>query len=283
MAGQKGTESEHRRQRRLRWDLLLAAACIAAASVIIVGFGTGRAENDIMGQARQMLGMKAVSDWHPPVIVAVWRGLYAITGSVGSLFALQIILYFLGVFLMAVFAHRRLKSRLGSVAVLVVSASPWAYSALNTPWKDTIMAAALLIAAGAVALARPRGGKSLLLIILALAMLVFATLERKNGIAAVVPICAYIGYRFSQDAVRALRRSAPRKLQEPKKLRRTATAAAAAVPIVAVGGERRRWSTPASGRGLMSRRPTKPTRCCSTTSCSRFRRMSSIELMSRTT
>lgn len=218
------------------WDVLLGVIAASLALVLIIGFGTGRAEYDIIEQFKQMNRLKPVTDWHPPVIVAVWRALYGATGSVGSLVAFLIILYFLGVLLWALFVHRRLGSRLGSLAVFAVSISPWAYSQLNTPWKDSIMAAALLVGAAAAALYRPATRGSWMWVVAAVLMLVFAALVRKNAIAAVVPICVFLGWRLTPSIKSLVRKRIPAEFPGRSALRASAKPLVAGFLMVVVGG-----------------------------------------------
>ena len=96
---------------RSRWSLLLFVLTALCVGITIVGFGTGRAEFDIIEQFRQVVGQKQMSDWHPPIIAVVWKGLYGATGWIGSLFAFSVILYFCGVLLIAQYVHRRLSAR----------------------------------------------------------------------------------------------------------------------------------------------------------------------------
>lgn len=182
--------------RSIFWEVGLLLLCLAIAAATYLGFYPGRAEFDISEQAKQMLGMKNLSDWHPPIVAILWRGLYALTGKLGSLLAFQLGIYFLAVFLLAVFAHRILKSKWASLAMIAILVSPWAYSQLNTLWKDTIMAAALLLATGCLALVVPRKKKTYWFVIPAVALLIFATLVRKNAAVAVVPMCVYLAWRL---------------------------------------------------------------------------------------
>lgn len=193
---------------RSRWDLLLLVLTALCAGITIIGFGTGRAEFDIIEQFRQVVGQKQMSDWHPPIIAVVWKGLYGATGWIGSLFAFSVILYFCGVLLIARSVHRRLGSRVGSLAVIAVSVSPWAYSQINTPWKDTILTGALLVACGCAMHIRrgDRSKRTVVLALLTLVVLIFATLVRKNAIAAVVPICFYLAWQLWPIAEGAMRK-----------------------------------------------------------------------------
>ena len=198
---------------RSRWDLLLLVLTAFCTGITIIGFGTGRAEFDIIEQFRQVVGQRQMSDWHPPIIAVVWKGLYGATGWIGSLFAFSVILYFCGVLLIARSVHRRLGSRVGSLAVIAVSVSPWAYSQINTPWKDTILTGALLTGCGCAMLTRrgTRSKRTVVLALLTLVVLIFATLVRKNAIAAVVPICFYLAWQLRPLVEGTLRKMRARR------------------------------------------------------------------------
>lgn len=198
---------------RSRWSLLLFVLTALCAGITIIGFGTGRAEFDIIEQFRQVTGQKQMSDWHPPIIAVVWKGLYGATGWIGSLFAFSTLLYFCGVLLIARSVHRQLGSRVGSLGIIAVSISPWAYSQINIPWKDTILTGALLVACGCAMHIR-RGSQSkrtAVLVLFTLGTLIFATLVRKNAISAVVPICFYLAWQLAPIAEGVLRKLRARR------------------------------------------------------------------------
>ncbi|MCG7297754.1 glycosyltransferase family 39 protein [Brevibacterium sp. ACRRH] len=217
----------------LLWDVGLLLLCLAIATVTFLGFYPGRAEHDISEQAKQMLGMKNLSDWHPPIVAILWRGLYAVTGKLGSLLAFQLGIYFLAVFLLAVFAHRILKSKWASLAMIAISVSPWAYSQLNTLWKDTIMAAALLLATGCLALLVPKKKKTYWFVLPAVALLIFATLVRKNAFVAVVPMCVFLAWRLVPGIRWRVERISRQKLNRKIRVRKSVLATLICVVAIA--------------------------------------------------
>ncbi len=218
------TERRLRFDSRLLWDLLLLVMCMALATVTFLGFYPGRAEYDISEQAKQMLGMKNLSDWHPPIVAVLWRGLYTVTGELASLLAFQISAYFLAVFLLAVFTHRILKRRWASLAMIAILVSPWAYSQLGVMWKDTIMAATLLLAAGCLALIVPKKKKTYWFVIPAVALLIFATLVRKNAVVAVVPMCVFLAWRLVPGIRWRIERVTRQKLNTKIRVRKSVLA-----------------------------------------------------------
>lgn len=74
----------------LAWDLLLALFTVAWSFVFLRLFWPGRVNVDIANQYLQATGKIPYSDWHPPVMSAVWRILIDITGDPGSLLLLQV-------------------------------------------------------------------------------------------------------------------------------------------------------------------------------------------------
>ncbi|AOP54749.1 hypothetical protein [Brevibacterium aurantiacum] len=98
----------------LAWDAFLALMTLVPALVFTTLFFPGRANVDIGNQYAQATGDIPFSDWHPPVMSAVWRVLISITGEAGSLFvpktwplwipALGLLVYAFGLRKNAIFA-----------------------------------------------------------------------------------------------------------------------------------------------------------------------------------
>lgn len=182
------------RHSKLVWDAFLLALCIISCITFSVGFFPGRAELDIVTQANQALAKSPLMDWHPPIMAVVWRALYLVTGTLGSLLVLQISLYFLGALLFSVYTHRKLRSKVSSIAVLSCFISPWSLSQLNIMWKDTQMTVTLLAACGFVSLISRRNRWSFTLLLPVIFLLTYAIGVRKNAVAALLPICIYIAW-----------------------------------------------------------------------------------------
>ncbi|WP_240372712.1 glucosyltransferase domain-containing protein [Brevibacterium zhoupengii] len=177
----------------IAWDAFLALLTLVPAVVFTALFFPGRANVDIGNQYAQATGDIPFSDWHPPVMSAVWRVLISITGAAGSLFVLQVVILALACWALGVIVHRWGAPRWVSLLGPAIMATPWVVSQMTTMWKDTQMAVAMLLAVVLLIITRfvP---KTWLLWIPALVLLVYAFGLRKNAIFAIVPIAVYIGY-----------------------------------------------------------------------------------------
>lgn len=177
----------------LAWDVFLALLTLVPSLVFIKLFLPGRANVDIGNQYAQATGDIPFSDWHPPVMSAVWRVLISITGAAGSLFVLQVVILAFACWALGVIVHRWGAPRWVSLVGPAIMATPWVMSQMTTMWKDTQMAVAMLLAVVLLIITRfiP---KTWLLWIPALVLLVYAFGLRKNAIFAIVPIAVYFGY-----------------------------------------------------------------------------------------
>lgn len=176
------------------WDAVLALVTAAIGAYLVHAFYPGRANNDIVNQAQQALGEIPYSDWHPPVVAALWEWLIGLTGEIGSLLVVQLVLMSLGSFGLGLLVHHRLASRLGSFLAVLLPVFPWSLSQLNIMWKDVQMATAFLLAVVLVFLVRLRPRALWVLLVPAAVLLVYGTLARKNAVFALVPIAVYLGW-----------------------------------------------------------------------------------------
>ncbi|WP_166973305.1 hypothetical protein [Brevibacterium atlanticum] len=180
-------------RRPLLWDLLLGVLVVAWSMIFLRLFWPGRANVDIANQYLQATGKTPVTDWHPPVMSAVWRMLMAVTGAQGSLLLLQVVLLAAAAWAIGVLVHRSGAPKWVSLLGPGMMVTPWVVSQMTTLWKDTQMAVALLLGIVLIMITRfvP---KSWLLWLPALVLLVYAVGVRKNAVFAVVPIAVYGGW-----------------------------------------------------------------------------------------
>ncbi|WP_172170720.1 hypothetical protein [Brevibacterium sp. CT2-23B] len=181
----------------LAWDLLLALFTVAWSFIFLRLFWPGRVNVDIANQYLQATGKIPYSDWHSPVMSAVWRILIDITGDPGSLLLLQVGLLAAAAWGIGVLVHRSGAPRWVSLLGPTIMVTPWVVSQMTTLWKDTQMAVAILLAVVLIMITRfvP---KTWLLWLPALALLVYAVGVRKNAVFAVVPIAVYGGWCLLQ-------------------------------------------------------------------------------------
>ena len=176
----------------LLWDVLLAMLTAVWSLLFIRLFSPGRVNVDIAEQYLQATGERPFTDWHPPVMGMLWRGLLALTGQVGSLLVLQVSVLAVASWLIGVLVHRTGAPRWVSLLGPAIMATPWVLSQMTTLWKDTQMAVALLLGTVFIAITR-LVPKTWPLWIPASALLVYAVAVRKNAVFAVVPIAVFGG------------------------------------------------------------------------------------------
>lgn len=185
------------------WDALTAVLCGLLALAVVRVYYPGRANADIVSQARQALGEEPYSDWHPPLVSAVWEILIDLTGEIGSLLVVQVGMLFFAAWLLAVLLHRRAGRRALSLLGVALPLLPWALSQIGMLWKDTQMAVALLLAVVLLFLIRPERRLSLLLLVPSGLLLLFAIGARKNAVFAIVPIAVYIAWLLLRAVFRS--------------------------------------------------------------------------------
>ena len=127
----------------------------------------------------------AFDDWHPPAMEWVWRRLIALRPGPAPMLVLQVGLYWLG---FALLAARALATRRVRLAVLIVLPAllPFALATLGSVLKDSLMAGALLAAAGLTGWVGRDGRWGLRLAVIAL--LLFAATLRFNALLAALPL-----------------------------------------------------------------------------------------------
>lgn len=143
-------------------------------------------------QLRQTLGDQPVTDWHPPVMVLLWRVLIHTTGAVSAMAALQAAVLWGSLWLLAWLVWKKTDSRGLSLAVLAVGLAPHVMNFTGVVWKDVHMAYALLAVVAIALTARelPAGRTKTrwALLVLGVLFLAYAVLVRKNGFPAALPV-----------------------------------------------------------------------------------------------
>lgn len=175
----------------------LAAGLLCAGTLAF--FWPGVAMYDSVAQYQQVLS-GAYDDWHPPVMARLWALLHLGWAGQAPMFALQILLYWIGLGLFAAALARR-GAHIAAMGALALGLWPpflgWQVEVL----KDGQMAGALLAATGLAAWWRlqplpsrgtrdSRGGGTMPRWTFALValLLVYATLLRFNAMFATVPL-----------------------------------------------------------------------------------------------
>ena len=178
------------------WGLgAVAAVCCLTTTIV---FAPGYMSPDTIDQLQQAMDRRPLTDWHPPVLSLVWRALIAVTGMPASMAALQSVVFWGALWVVAWCVWDLTASRAGSLAVLGLGLTPPVLTFLGVVWKD-VHAAIALLAACAVALvglrlrdSRPPTAVRWGLLWLGVLFLAYAILVRKNAFLAAIPVFALL-------------------------------------------------------------------------------------------
>lgn len=217
-----------------------AAYSVGAAVVtafLLAAFYPGNANIDIVAQAFQAMGESPYHNWHPPVVAFVWEMLFRLTGTLGSLFVLQAVLYGLGGWLLCVLIWARTGSVWLGFLGLALPAAPWTLSQVNMLWKDTQSALALLAGLLLIFFIRSRRLVTWWLLLPGGLLLVYGIAARKNAVSALLPIAVFLGYLLVQTLRQRRRASNPEVREQRGKsswARMAGGTAAASIAMFAV-------------------------------------------------
>ena len=151
---------------------------VLAAALQLAAYWPGIMYWDAVRQYGQAVS-GAFDDWHPPAMEWVWRQMIALHPGPAPMLLLQAGLYWLGFALLAARTRRRW-------LIVLVALLPFALATLGSVLKDSLMAGALLAAAGLTAWAGREGRWGLRLA--AIALLLFAATLRFNALLAALPL-----------------------------------------------------------------------------------------------
>ncbi|MDB5736746.1 MAG: hypothetical protein JWO65_414 [Sphingomonas bacterium] len=166
-----------------RWWVTLAALILLAATVQLAAFWPGIMIWDAIRQYGQALSGQ-YDDWHPPAMNWLWRELGLLGSGPAPMLVLQALLYWGGFALLAGAALRGGRKGL-AIALVACALLPIPFVLIGTVLKDSLMAGALLTAAGLAAWRRPGEWP---LRIVAIALLIAAAALRFNAVPACLPL-----------------------------------------------------------------------------------------------
>ena len=139
-----------------------------------------------------------LGDWQSPVMAVLWRLIDPIAPGPGSMLLITAALYWLGIGLIATVTARR--SALIAALLIAAALTPPALFMLGIIWRDMLLAALWIAAAGLVLIAKDDkdrddkdrvDGRGIALRIAALALIVLGVLLRPNAIPAGVLLALY--------------------------------------------------------------------------------------------
>lgn len=179
-------------------EVPLGFIALVGLGVTVFIFAPGYMSYDTTYQLQQALGRVPLSDWHPPVMSLLWRGLIDLTDGVSSMAILQEAVFWASLWRISATVWRTAGHKGWAIGVYGLAALPFVLSFVGVVWKDVQLAFALLAAlAIALDLRASRQRSALLrvaLLFAGLLLLAYATLVRKNAIFAVLPVLVLLGW-----------------------------------------------------------------------------------------
>ncbi|MES2095403.1 MAG: hypothetical protein V4459_01455 [Pseudomonadota bacterium] len=168
--------------------LLCLAILIAGITATLAAYWPGFMTWDAIRQYGQAVSGD-FDDWHPPAMEWVWRQLIAIHAGPAPMLVLQLILLWGGLAFLATWAVRERRGGL-AIAIMACGLMPFSLALTGEVLKDCLMAGALMSAASVIAWRQSLPSKPLriIMIVKAVALLVFASALRFNAFLAVVPL-----------------------------------------------------------------------------------------------
>jgi hypothetical protein len=171
---------------------LVFLACIAVILFIfnMVVFYPGYMSNDSMSQLNQALGVKAVGDWHPTIMVFVWRVLINFSHIASSMLMLQMVFLWLMLSILSIFIYRQTKSKKLSLMPYGVGLLPIILNISGVVWKDVHMAFALGLSVILLLIYKHLPNKlwQILDSVLVFSLIIYACLLRYNAFLAIAPV-----------------------------------------------------------------------------------------------
>ncbi len=149
---------------------------------------------DQLNQAREGV----FRDWHPPLMAFLWGGLDRVLPGPGLMLLWQNLMFWGGLGLLSA----RVKGWYGVLMIPAVGLFPAIFASLGTIWKDSALAAALLLAVGI--LSRGEQHRRVEVSSLALLPIFYALALRHNAAPAVVPLLLWWGWQVVQARRRPL-------------------------------------------------------------------------------
>jgi hypothetical protein len=159
------------------------ALALAGFVISLLAFWPGFMEFDSFDQYAQAIGKEHLNDWHPVILVFVWKLLIFVHDGPQLMLLLQLLLYWSGFLYLALRLLQRDKPWL-AVAAILVAFSPFLVNFAGVLWKDTQLALAFFWAALLLAFA-PR---NLTTAVTSLALISYGLAVRHNGITAALPL-----------------------------------------------------------------------------------------------
>jgi len=161
--------------------VFVLAALLGVVTTFI--FYPGLMSFDSIYQYRQVVGDLAVQNYHPPIMVYVWKLGHAIMGP-GGLLVINQCMYWAAIALIGIGVHQNWLIRLFVVLVLGLLPPLWIHSA--TIWNDVGVMSAFLLVVGCSLLLRDTGSRWVLVV--GLVALFYGLSAKHTGLPAAIPL-----------------------------------------------------------------------------------------------
>ncbi len=189
----------------IKYQFIVGLVCLFAFILSVILLWPGLMTNDTIQQLEQAKGVQVLTDWHPAILSILWRALIQITGTVGSIFFLQLFILWASTFLLSIYLYKKSNKFIASIP-LIFSLSPSVLLISGVVWKDVHMAVALYFA---IVLALYINAKNkqyinILLLTLSAIALTYASLIRHGALIATIPIIIFVSMRYYETVRMAI-------------------------------------------------------------------------------
>jgi len=174
------------------WTGVLALLGTGLCVSDVVAVHPGHLSFDSVQQLGQALDPSTTTDWHPPVMTALWGLLLELTGGcVGSMVVVQLGLLWASLTALAVYVLRVSGRRVLSLLPLLLGTLPHVAAVSGVVWKDAQLAFSLLAAVVLLLYVRRgirRAGLRSAAVAAVVLLLAYAGAVRYNALPAIVPL-----------------------------------------------------------------------------------------------
>jgi len=157
-------------------------------------FYPGYYSNDSIQQLGQAVSTIPIGDWHPPVMVMMWKLLIGLTGSPASMLLFQLLMFWVANSILGIIIFRLTANKLLSFLPIFAGMLPITIGISGVIWKDVQMSYALVLATVLILLyvtSKNLNNKKLFkwaVLGSALVLILYAGLLRYNALVAIVPL-----------------------------------------------------------------------------------------------
>ena len=170
--------------------VIIAMMALACALWLAREFSPGFMSFDTLYQYRQAIGLAALNDAHPVIMVMLWRFFSSISNNTGTMLHFHQLLYWFTISLFVLLVARRLRYRV-ALLLAIGFCPPLVITSLHI-WKDVEMICALALAC-ATLLGYIRHRHWAWLVVATLSLF-YATAVRINGYVPALFLLFFLGY-----------------------------------------------------------------------------------------